>query len=1777
MSHAQTRERAPDARLMIVALLLCTMAAAPVWAQVNDIIEGPAARELAEARGMVVREETPAGVMELQRFVRGMPWYFITHNEDAADSLSTDECLPGGSTGLGLTGSGVTLGIWDGGGVRTTHQEFGGRATQIDSPSSTNYHSTHVAGTMIASGVQFAAKGMSPAADLDCWEWNNDTSEMRSAAGSGLRVSNHSYGYVHGWYYNYSYYEWFWYGDVTISTTEDYKFGLYSSESYEYDDIAYDRPYYLICKSAGNDRNDDGPGAGGGHYYYNPSSGSWQWSTTTRDPDGDWDCVGTTACAKNILAVAAIDDVIGGYSGSGSVGMSSFSAWGPTDDGRIKPDIAANGIELYSTYDTSNSAYDTLSGTSMASPNAAGSLGLLIQHWRNTHTGDMRSSTLKGLVLHTADECGSYNGPDYKFGWGLMNTKTAAETISEDVSEPLTITEQTLSTGQTYELYVTTDGSASELRASICWTDVPGTPPGDVLNPTTKMLVNDLDLRVIKASPSTTYYPWTLNPSSPSSGATTGDNDTDNVEQVVVSSPGTNTYTIRVTHKGSLSGGSQAYALIITGAASISESQGTQYTLTVNTSGSGTVSLNPSGGTYDENTWVQLTANPAAGWHFDHWEGDLTGSTNPDSIYMDEDKTVTAVFAQDQYTLTVNVTGSGTVSKNPDLASYNYGQTVWLTANAATGWHFDHWEGDLTGSTNPDNIYINGNKTVTAVFVQDQYTLTVNVSGSGSVSKSPNQSTYTYGQTVQLTANAATGWHFDHWTGALTGSTNPDSVYMDGNKTVTAVFVQDQYTLTANVTGNGSVSKSPNQSTYTYGQTVQLTANADAGWTFDHWEGDLTGSTNPDSIYMDGSKTVTAVFTQDQYTLVVNVTGNGSVTKNPNQATYTYGQTVQLTANADTGWHFDRWEGDLTGSTNPDTITMDGDKTVTAVFVEDQYSLTINITGSGSVTKNPNQGTYTYGQIVQLTANADPGWTFDHWAGDLAGSTNPDTITMDGDKTVTAVFVQDQYTLTINVVGSGSVDKDPDQATYTYGQIVDVTAIADAGWTFDYWSDDLSGSVNPETIVMNGNRTITAHFTQDEYTLTVNIAGNGSVTKYPDRATYIYGQTVELTASADMGWHFDHWEGDLTGSTNPDSVYMDGSKTVTAVFVQDGYTLMVSVIGAGSVDKSPDQPTYTYGQTVQLTANADAGWTFDHWEDDLTGSTNPDNIYMDGDKTVTAVFVQDQYTLTVNVVGSGAVTLDPDQTTYTYGQVVELTADADLGWTFDHWEGDLTGSTNPDTITMDGDKTATAVFVQNQYALTVTIVGMGLVDKLPDQATYTHGQTVQLTANADVGWMFDHWEGDLTGSTNPDSVYMDGPKFVTAVFVQNQYTLTINVTGNGSVSKSPDQATYTYGQAVDLTANADPGWTFSHWDGDLTGSDNPDTIIMDGNKTVTAVFTQDLYTLSINVVGSGSVSLNPNEAGYTYGQLVELTANANAGWTFDHWEGDLTGSTNPDTITMDGHKLVTAVFVQDQYSLTVNVTGQGSVTLTPAGGSYSYGTWVDLEAFADSGWSFDRWEGDLSGSTNPESIYMDGPKTVTAVFVITDDCNGNGVPDADDLTSGVSVDCNANGVPDECDIDDLTSPDCNANGIPDECEIDGRNGLSGAYFDDQGFVGTLRGRIDATVDFDWGNGVPWTGFGADDFSIQWTGYVLTPAVSGDYTFYTTTDDGVRLWVDGQLLIDEWIDQSATEWSGVITLEADSVYEIVMEFYENGGDAVAELRWQPPGQSKVIIPMANLLP
>ncbi len=456
--------------------------------------------------------------------------YAQTHNAGSATTSRATSLYNGGSLGINIQGQGMTAGVWDGGSVRYTHQEFMVNGTSkiwLMDGSAISEHATHVAGTVAAQGITSTARGVAFNSSVLSYDWGSDLAEMLNEAASGLLVSNHSYGIG--------------------SLGSIWFYGAYDSRARQIDQICYNNPYYLPVVSAGNDRNETTqPGA------------------TQNANKGGYDLIFGHGNAKNVLTVAAVNNV-SNYTGPSSVGMSNFSSWGPSDDGRIKPEVSMKGVNVRSTLDTSDTSYGFMSGTSMASPGVTGVIVLLQQYYNQLYSSYMKAATVKGLILHTADEAGDDMGPDYKFGWGLINAENAAKVIRDkNLSVNGSIIEEvSLSNGGTYTKSITTNGT-EPLRVSISWTD-PNYPSQNngTVDPTTKYLVNDLDIKVVAAG--VDYYPWKLQGmSSPWSPATnTSTNDVDNFERIDILNPN-GEYSIIVTHKDNLPM-PQNFTLIVTG------------------------------------------------------------------------------------------------------------------------------------------------------------------------------------------------------------------------------------------------------------------------------------------------------------------------------------------------------------------------------------------------------------------------------------------------------------------------------------------------------------------------------------------------------------------------------------------------------------------------------------------------------------------------------------------------------------------------------------------------------------------------------------------------------------------------------------------------------------------------------------------------------------------------------------------------------------------------------------------------------------------------------------------------------------------------------------------------------------------------------------------------------------------------------------------------------------------------------------------------------------
>lgn len=353
------------------------------------------------------------------------------------------------------------------------------------------------------------------------------------------------------------------------------------------------------------------------------------------------------------------------------------------------------------------------------------------------------------------------------------------------------------------------------------------------------------------------------------------------------------------------------------------------------------------GGAFAQNSIVTVNAVPAAGYTFLNWtESDNGPAVSTSASYqfpMNGNRTLIANFelvpiGQFAVVLSANPAAGGTTI---GAGSFNAGTSVTVTARANTGYTFVDWTENGSRISTSTNIQftLNGNRNLVANFrvipaSQFAVQLSSNPAAGGTTD---GEGAYASGSSVTVSSLANTGYTFVNWTdqsNTTVLSTSPNYTFaLSANRSLIANFLLNTYTLTVNAV-NGTVAKTPDLARYNHGSSVVLTATPATGYVFSSWSGDATGTTNPLTVSMNGNKNITANFTAipaNTYTLTVNAV-NGSVAKVADQAIYSSGSTVVLTATAAAGYSFSSWSGDATGSVNPLTVTMNANKNITANF-----------------------------------------------------------------------------------------------------------------------------------------------------------------------------------------------------------------------------------------------------------------------------------------------------------------------------------------------------------------------------------------------------------------------------------------------------------------------------------------------------------------------------------------------------------------------------------------------------------------------------------------------------------------------------------------------------------------------------------------------------------------------------------------------------------------------------------------------------------------------------
>ena len=777
-------------------------------------------------------------------------------------------------------------------------------------------------------------------------------------------------------------------------------------------------------------------------------------------------------------------------------------------------------------------------------------------------------------------------------------------------------------------------------------------------------------------------------------------------------------------------------------------------------------------------------------------------------------------------------------------------------------------------------------------------------------------------------------------------STNPAFVgVVDYFQNMAAPIVPEDPPLQLNVTqvGVGTVTRVPDKTSYACNEQVQLTAAPATDWDFVGWSGAINSTNLVESITLTQTRDVVATFVNNkQYTLNVNVEsqGNGiggTVTKSPDQGSYSYGTEVLLTATPAPGWSFVGWSGDYTGANPASTVPVTGNMNITATFKEDEYTLDTLILADGfgeggTITVDPVQPTYLYGEAVTLTVSVNPGWSFVGWEGEgVSGTATTLPITMTQNVVAIAHLTQNQYDLNVAIVNNGVGDDiqnavliDPEQPTYGYNQTITLTAVPELGWSFTGWSGDLTGTELTKSLTITEDNDITATFTQQQFAVNVTSSNPawGTVTLSPQKDYYLYGEVVTVTPVPVKGYEFTLWTGDVTGSTKPLFLAITQDYTLEAVFQVD--TTPIEIIS---------QSVEVHGGTVAVIT----------WETDVPGTSTVyygETTFYEGGTEAKADLVTNH---TITLTG-----LEPE--TFYHYQIESKDADGNTVQS-----DDLTFSTSSSSGLASDDFSSCQLsdrwtWVNPLNDSNYAVTGRQLEISVPAAAhniwsTGIDAPRLMQPANDNDFTIEVKFDSNLVGLVAMQGILIqqDAQNFIRFDFYKrspadtaqeiNVYAasfenLTPRVRANNKVA---EQLQPMYMRIVregdawtQLFSYNGTNWTenvkFTY---DMTvtqvgvfagntpykGETPAHTAVIDYFfNTASPIVPEDsFYQLDWDVEGSGTIEVNPDKPGYYCGEQVTLTAVGSPGWSFAGW-ADNTSSNPTRVITIPQTSTIIARF-----------------------------------------------------------------------------------------------------------------------------------------------------------------------------------------------------------------------------------------------------------------------------
>lgn len=1019
-------------------------------------------------------------------------------------------------------------------------------------------------------------------------------------------------------------------------------------------------------------------------------------------------------------------------------------------------------------------------------------------------------------------------------------------------------------------------------------------------------------------------------------------------------------------------------------------------------------------------TSVSTTATPEPYCDFIHWVdnnygGEILSKERTLNIpEVSESLSYTAIFTPQfkQISTSASLENGGMVTGDSLYNAFLITELAQVEAFPNIGYHFIRWElenGEITENANSNpyiiaqNDHVKNTAHYIAIFDTNRYNIQGNVHQNGQIR---GTGIYKHNEIVNLIAVPDSGSHFVRWEqGGIESSTKDSLTFLAvQDETFDAIFAINEYNVSHTIVPSPEYGSTDTiNGTYPHFTHLSITASPNKGYEFRQWmENGTTVSTDKTYEFdVDRHRNIEAHFSAlRKYLTLSSEPSTFGTTEGAGLCEH--GEITLAKAIPNHGFHFTHWTNNL-----HDTVSIaedfhfkiDQDTSFTAHFARNTYTIKLAVNTGEELNKvslrnieNENDCTtdsnYIFEDLVYAEALAHPYYTFSHWESLTAGkiSENPNIVfNITRDSTIIACFniKSAQISVVINPEEGGMI---AGAGSHNYGTDCMLVAIPKKGYHFVGWTaNNIEISTNDSlSVFVEKDELFTAIFEKNNYTLSLqsNIPEAGEIT---GEGTFKYLRTTEVQAKPIYGYDFIAWTQLNEDGINTDTLSHKNKyyHTITdhtllnAVFSPHRFQIDVtsSIEGAGQIEGTGD---HAYLSDIQISVIANHGYSFTHWTN-KAGETVSDspilNINITKDSSLVAHFTRNTYSLSIfpnpadggNVKGEGS---------YLYNEDFTIEAEPNSIYDFAAWKNSKNEEISKEaiyTMALTQDTILYANFSLKQYTITVKSYPSETGHASIDKSSYTHGDTIEMEAVANHGYVFSHWtfNGNRLENSAIGRIKAENDGELIAYFDSAEYDLKLEiypldagtVQGNGQ---------HKYLQNISISAKAASGYHFvawlneepnediyTNWDQVNIQSYEPDYTVQNiGNRTIYALFKANTYAISTS---ENQKAYGKTSGGglYPYNENITLKARPEYGYKFSHWtkkeSTEAVESTNEIwTFIVKEDADYVAHFVLDSFEVKLSQNIEKAGTLKGMG-RFPYQSTITVEAEANTGYDFSHW------------------------------------------------------------------------------------------------------------------------------------------------------------------------------------------------------------------------------